>query len=88
MKRHFWFNSFGSTVRLIIICMANGRVYEETDQLLFTLEDIDYTKLNSDENAFRELITFRTLNWHLPHGFTIGGLMPLRMTTLLSVLRN
>ena len=87
MRSHFIINSLMSTIRLIIICLGNGKLYDEADQLLFALEDLNYSKLKSDENAFRELITFRTLNWHLPHGFTIGGLMPLKRTTLLSVFK-
>ena len=85
MKAYYLLNSIGSAFRLIISCLINGQVYEETDKMLLSLEDIHQSVLATDEKHFRELMAVRTLNMNLPNGFTIAGLMPLRKATLLSV---
>ena len=87
MRTYYLMNTIESTLRLTNSCLINGLVYDETDQLLLALEDISESQLNSDDKLFKELMALRTLNWNLPNGFTIGGLMPLKRTTLLSVVK-
>jgi len=81
LKRYFLMNSIISTLRLILYCLVNGKVFDESDKLYVALNDINST----NDIMFKEVINFRTLCLQLPNGFTIGGLMPLRRTTLLSV---
>ena len=84
VRYYLLFNSIGLTMRLILICLINGMVFDEADKLFFTLDDINHSHL--DEKAFKELMNFRTLSREIPNGFTIGGLLPLRRRTLLSVI--
>ena len=86
MKSYYISNSVSSTIYLIIICVINDLLYNEADSLLLALEERYKSNSNSNENTFRELMTLRTINWKTPNGFTIGGLMPLKRTTLLSVI--
>ena len=85
LKSYFLMGSIGFTMRIIISCLVNDRLYQEVDQLFLALDDINVPDSDSKGKLFKELIQFRTISRDLPNGFTIGGLMPLKRTTLLSV---
>ena len=86
IKTYLLTGCVGFTLRLIIACLVNDRLYAEADLLFLALDDINDSY--DDPNGkllFKELLQFRTMSRDLPKGFTIGGLMYLRRTTLLSV---
>ena len=85
LKSYFLMGSIGFTMRIIISCLVNDRLYQEVDQLFLALDDINVPDSDPKGKLFKELIQFRTISRDLPNGFTIGGLMPLKRTTLLSV---
>jgi len=62
--------------------MIHGKVYEQTEKLLLTFDEIDV----SDENMFREVLYFKSQISESKFGFTIAGLVPLKKITLLSIL--
>ena len=66
-------------------CIINGLVYEESEKLLSVMDSIDISNTKADEQDFREAIVFMAMSREIKFGFTIGGFMPLRKTTLLSV---
>ena len=63
-------------------CLIHGLVHEESDKLLSVMHTIDISKVSEQE--FRETLIFMTIRREIPFGFTIGGFMPMRKTTLLS----
>lgn len=83
MKTHYLSKSIESVLRLIFSCLINGMVYEEADRLFFAMDYISDSLI--DKRVYREVTRFKSLSSNLPNGFTIGGLIPLRKTTLLSV---
>ncbi len=84
-KNLFMFNSLALTFKLIFNCIINGKVYEEADRLLSVLDDITIGKENLDDVTFKEAMIFMSISRDLRNGFSIGGYLPLKKTTLLSV---
>ena len=80
------FNAVSEITRFIINCLVNGLVYDQTDKIMAILDF--FTTTDFDEQMFRELIAFKTMCREISCGFTIGGLAPLRKTTLLAVCTN
>ena len=68
------------------LCLINGMLFDETDELFISLNEINATKSDSNGETFTELMNFRTLSRDLPNGFTVGSVLPLRRTTLLSII--
>ncbi len=78
--------AFGTTteiLKLIISCLMNGLVYEETDRLYAVLDNINPKDIDEDE--YKEVLMFKTMSRETKFGFTIGGFAPLKKATLLSV---
>ena len=84
-----WFASFISycliiTPKLIGDCIICGMVHDQADQLLKSVHQIDFDIKN--DRFYKELMLFKTINSEVNYGFTIGGLVPLERTALLSVI--
>jgi hypothetical protein len=74
-----------STIKIISNCFINGLLHDESEKLLSSLDDIDMSKL-VDDLTYRETILFMSINRNLKYGFTIAEFMPLKRTTLLTVI--
>ncbi len=79
----FAFGTVSEILRLIISCLINGLVYEETDRIYAVLDNINPKDIDEDE--YKELLLFKAISRETKFGFTIGGFAPLKKTTLLSV---
>ena len=66
-------------------CIINGWTHDGSEQLLRAVDTIDVLNTLPDDPTFREVMLFMAMNRDSKIGFTIGGLMPLRKSTLLSV---
>ena len=73
-------------IKLNISCFVNGLVYDESEKLLSCMDSVDITRMNTNDPDFREIQLFMTISRSFKCGFTIGGIMPFRKTTLLSVI--
>ena len=73
-------------IKLNANCLINDCVYEESNRLLAVIDSIDVKSNKYSERDFREIMLFKALSQSPAiFGFTIGGFMPFRKTTLLSV---
>ncbi len=79
----FTFLTITEVLKLIISCLMNGLVYEETDKIYAVLDNINPKDINEDE--YKEVLMFKSMSRETKFGFTIGGFAPLKKTTLLSV---
>ncbi len=75
-----------NAVKLIISCLIHGLVYEETDSLYLSFDELDISYKNLDENGYKEALYFKSQTIDSKFGFTIAGTIPFKRTTLLSVL--
>jgi hypothetical protein len=75
-----------NAVKLIITCLIHGLVYEETDSLYLSFDELDISHKNLDENGYKEALYFKSQTIDSKFGFTIAGTIPFKRTTLLSVL--
>jgi hypothetical protein len=64
----------------------NGLVYEETDKLYAVLDNINPKDINEDE--WKEVRMLKSMSRETKFWFTIEGFVPLKKTTLLSVIQN
>ena len=87
-KSYFLMNSLASAVRLILSCIFNDTVYDESDKLFLAMDDINDQNMDFHSKTFADWNIFKVLSRDLPNELTIGGLMPLRKTTLLTVIIN
>jgi len=81
----FLFSSITLSLKLVFNCLINGMAHDEADKLLSSLDNITVTKTGYDDSTFVEAMIFMLISKDLRNGFTIGGFLPLRRTTLLSV---
>ncbi len=71
--------------KLITSCLVHGLVYEESEKLFLTFDELDISVDRIDENLFREALYFKSHMSESNIGFTIAGLVPFKKITLLSV---
>jgi hypothetical protein len=71
--------------KLITSCLVHGLVYEESEKLFLTFDELDISIDRMDENLFREALYFKSQMSESKIGFTIAGLVPFKKITLLSV---
>ncbi len=71
--------------KLITSCLVHGLVYEESEKLFLTFDELDISVNKMDENLFREALYFKSHMSESNIGFTIAGLVPFKKITLLSV---
>jgi hypothetical protein len=71
--------------KLITSCLVHGLVYEESEKLFLTFDELDISVDQMDENLFREVLYFKSRMFESKIGFTIAGLVPFKKITLLSV---
>ncbi len=71
--------------KLITSCLIHGLVYEESEKLFLTFDELDISVDRMDENLFREALYFKSHMSESKIGFTIAGLVPFKKITLLSV---
>ena len=71
------------TAKLVISCFVNGLVYDESDKIMATLDNINAHDIN--DYQYRELLLFKSISRESNFGFSIGGFAPLRKTTLIQV---
>ena len=84
LSNQFATNTISAAVKLIISCLINGLVYDESERILAVLDAISAYDLNDFE--FKELLLFKTISRESKFGFTIGGFAALRKTTLIQVM--
>ena len=84
VKGFLLYHMISFLIQLNANCLICGSVYDESDKLLAALDSIDINT-DSDDKAFRETLLFLSMSRDLKFGFSIGGFMPLKRTTLLSV---
>ncbi len=60
-------------------------VYEETDSLYLSFDELDIYRKNLDKNGFNEVLYFKSQTIDTKFGFIIAGTIPFKRTTLLSV---
>jgi len=70
-------------LKLITDCTIHGLVYGETEKIFLDLDQIDVSLI--DEKSFREYLSFKAQSIDSRIGFTMGGFIPYKKTTLLSV---
>ncbi len=70
-------------IKVIGNCLFNGLVPDEAENLLSCLDNSFI--LNSTTCAFKEMITFMSINKNLKFGFSIAGIMLYRKSALTSV---
>ena len=58
-------------IQLILNCFINGMIFDETQKLIYDLDNININVQN--RKLFRALIFFRTSIRQIKYGFTIGG---------------
>ncbi len=71
--------------KLITSCLIHDVVYEESEKLFLTFDELDISVDIMDENLFREALYFKSKMSESKIGFTIAGLVPFKKITLLSV---
>ncbi len=83
---YYAFKSITSFLKLIIDCYINGLVHEESDRIYSVLDEFKNRDLNNVE--YKEWLMFKNLSNDHNYGFTVGGFVPLRKTTLIPVKIN
>jgi hypothetical protein len=83
---YYPFKSITSVLKLIIDCYINGLVHEESDRIYSVLDESKSRNLNDFEH--REWLMFKNVSKGQNFGFTVGGFVPLRKTTLIPVKIN
>ncbi len=86
IKEHlegFAFNTITSSVKLVISCLINGLVHEESERIYSVLDNFNSGEF--DANEYKEWLTFKNIAIETMFGFTIGGFAALRKTTLIPV---
>lgn len=73
-----------ATTKLIIDCLINCLLYDESDRVMAALDDFSDRDLN--DRQFRELLLFKSISRKTRFGFTIEGFAPLRKTILIPVI--
>lgn len=71
------------SIQLIISCFINEKVIDETQKLLFVLDDLNINV--KDDQLYKTLISCKTSIQNLKCGLTIGGFAPWNRLTLLQV---
>lgn len=71
-------------IQLIFNCFINGKLLEETQNLLCDLDNIDIDV--NDEQLYKSLILFKKSIRNVKCGFSIGGFAPWNKLTLLKVI--
>jgi len=71
--------------KLITSCLVHGLVYEESEKLFLTFDELDISVDKMDVNLFRQALYFKSQMSESKIGFTIAGLVPFKKITLLSV---
>jgi len=79
----FMFTTITSAVKLVISCLINGLVHEESDRISAVLDNMDARDL--DESEYKEWLMFKNISRKAKFGFTIGGFAALRKSTLVPV---
>ena len=85
LKVVLWYSTLYYVVQLNANCLISGLVHDEADHLLSALDDFQFTGKETDDMAYKESLLFMSMSRDLKIGPTIGGFMPLKRTTLLSV---
>lgn len=75
--------SIGVSILLILNCLINGKVLEETSKLIYVLDNIQININNTQ--LYESLISLKTSINRIKCGFTIGGLTQWSKLTLLKV---
>ena len=83
LTNQFLIDTITMTAKLIISCFINGLVYDESDKIMATLDNINAHHIN--DYQYRELLLFKSISRESNFGFSIGGFAPLRKTTLIQV---
>jgi hypothetical protein len=86
MKKHLTYHAFKSitsVLKLITDCYINGLVHEESEIIYSVLDEFKNRDLNNVE--YKEWLMFKNVSKDHKFGFTIGGFVPLRKTTLIPV---
>jgi hypothetical protein len=79
----FAFNTITSSVKLVISCLINGLVHEESERIYSVLDN--FNSGDFDANEYKEWLMFKNISKEKMFGFTIGGFAALRKTTLIPV---
>ncbi len=86
MKKYLTYHAFKSitsVLKLIIDCYINGLVHEESDRIYSVLDESKARNMNDIE--YKEWLMFKNVSKDHKFGFTVGGFVPLRKTTLIPV---
>jgi hypothetical protein len=89
MKKYLTYHAFKSitsVLKLIIDCYINGLVHEESDRIYSALDE--YKARNLNDFGHKEWLMFKNVSKGQKFGFTVGGFVPLRKTTLIPVKIN
>ena len=76
--------STSSSIKLVISCLINGLVHEESEDIYAVLDNMNVEDM--DERNYKKWLIFKNISREIKFGFTIGGFAPLRKTTLIPVL--
>ena len=72
-----------STVKLVITCLVNGLVHDESEAIHKVLDRMSAKCLNDYD--YKELVLMKTISRGQSFGFTVGGFGQLRKSTLIQV---
>jgi hypothetical protein len=81
-SRNIVYESIASSLKLLISCVINGKVYEESHRIYLVLDNFNAQDLS--EMEYKEWAMFKNITKE-SFGFSIGGLAALRKTTLIAV---
>jgi hypothetical protein len=71
-----------NVIKLVVTCLIHDMVYEANERLFLCLDELNVKAMNN--SGYKEVLYFKTHS-ESKFGFTIGGTIPYKMTTLLSV---
>ena len=77
------FSTVSSVVEMIISCFVCGLVHEKFEQIYAVLDK--WNSIDLSECDYKQWLMFKNVNRENRFGFTIGGFVSLRKTTLISV---
>lgn len=80
----FLFSSLMDLIKLAVNCVVHGMVGEEADRLFAALNELEVNYCGS-EDLFKEVMYLKSIS-DMKIGFSIGGVVPYRKITLLSVI--
>ena len=66
-------------------CLIHGLVWDESDKLFHAMDSMNPRAIKRDIPSLTEIMIFISMKSDNKCGFSIGGLIPFRKTTLLSV---